>query len=78
MGGITVIHTVQKNEKQITYFAQFSNLKPATLSNSLILFVTKTTPRLLACEAINISRGPIEIPFFSNPARIFPYSIVAS
>ena len=62
----------------LIYLIHFSILKPAILSKSLILLVTKITLRLFACDTINISNGPIRSPFRSNSARIFQYSTVAS
>ena len=60
------------------YIVQFSNFKPGMRSNSFLLLVTKVRLRLLAWEAINVSKGPIGEPFFYKSALIFPYSIVAA
>ena len=40
--------------------------------NSLILLVTRVTPRLRACAPINVSREPIGLPVFSSCERIIP------
>jgi len=48
-----------------------------TLLNSLVLFVTKIRFKLFAWAAINVSRGPIGVPFFSKYVLTLPYSISA-
>ena len=53
-------------------YNQFATLRPGTLSNSRLLFVTRVARRLIACAAINISMEPIGRPLFSSPVLMEP------
>ncbi len=53
-------------------FFQSSIAKPVTLENSLVLFVTTTQPKDLACAAIIVSLSPIRILCLSRSANISP------
>ena len=43
-----------------------------------MLLVTKVALKDMACAAISVSSGPMGVPFFSNAARILPYTPAAS
>lgn len=49
---------------------QLSNLRSATRSNSVVLFVTSVSPRALAWAAMNRSLAPIIAPLRFKSARI--------
>jgi len=40
-------------------WVQFSSLRPGTLSNAAVLFVTSVSPEARACAAMNKSLAPI-------------------
>ncbi len=58
------------HDRGLAHSAQFSSLRPDTLENSFILFVTNVNSSDRACPAIIISRGPMGLPFFSSSALI--------
>lgn len=63
-------YTNPNAEKSSTHYTQFSNSKPSTRSNSLILFDTSVWPRDLAWAAIQRSLFPMGVPFSSSARRI--------
>ena len=60
-----------------SFFVQSSTYTASTRSTSRALFLTKTKSSAAIWASINISIGPIVVPFRSRSGRILPYSSAA-